>query len=227
MNSPLCILNFHGIGAPHADVDEDEARYWVTQTQFERCLDQAVAHKSAGGQIKITFDDGNRSDLEIACPALAARGLRGHFFILTGRLDDPRYLSPDDIRALETQNMQIGLHGMAHMDWRQADAAGLYLEVNAARDRLSELTRHPIDTVGLPFGGYNKRVIGHLKRAGFKRIYTSDGGHAGSGRLLQHRTSVQAHMGSAEIEAILKNDETLATKGKRALKSWLKANVIG
>lgn len=227
MSAPLCILNFHGIGTPHTDVGADEARYWVTQTQFERCLDQAVAHQSAGGQIAITFDDGNRSDLEIACPALAARGLRGQFFILTGRLDDPRYLSPDDIRALEAQNMEIGLHGMAHVDWRQADTQGLHLEVNAARDQLSKIVGHPIDTVGLPFGGYNKRVIRHLKQAGFRRIYTSDGGHTGAGRMLQHRTSVQAHMEASEIEAILKGTETLAATGKRALKSWLKANVIG
>lgn len=227
MSAQLCILNFHGIGTPHANVGADEARYWVTQARFERCLDQALTHQSAGRQIKITFDDGNRSDLDIACPALLARGLHGHFFILTGRLDDPRYLSSDDIRTLHAQNMEIGLHGRAHVDWRQMDEKGLHVEVNTARDQLSEITGHSIDTAGLPFGGYNKRVIRHLRQAGFKRIYTSDGGHTGSGGLLQHRTSVQGHMEASDIEAILKGNETLATTSKRALKSWLKANVIG
>jgi peptidoglycan/xylan/chitin deacetylase (PgdA/CDA1 family) len=227
MIRPLCIINFHGIGTPHADVGPDEARYWVTQDRFEACLDQAVAYQSGGGQIEITFDDGNRSDLDIACPALVTRGLRGHFFVLTGRLDDPRYLSADDIRTLQAQDMAIGLHGKDHVDWRKATTAGLQIEIDQARDTLSAIVEQPIDTVGLPFGGYDKRVIRYLRRAGFRRIYTSDGGHTEADSQLRHRTSLQAHMGPAHIEAILKDDASAITKVKRALKSWLKANVIG
>jgi peptidoglycan/xylan/chitin deacetylase (PgdA/CDA1 family) len=226
MSDPLCIINFHGIGTPHGNVAADEARYWVSRDQFLAMMDRIKLWTSRGAQIKITFDDGNLSDLAISCPALQERELTGHFFVLTGRLADPAYLSETQIRELLAKGMQIGLHGQDHIDWRKTDAGLLHTETVTARDTLSQITGQPVETVAIPFGAYNARVIRHLKASGFKEIYTSDGGLAAQNRPLRHRTSVRADMDAHRIDALVEDSTPTGARIKRALKSWLKSNVI-
>lgn len=226
MSGSVCILNFHGIGIPHAKVAADEARYWVGHDQFVAMLDRIQLWTSRGAPIKITFDDGNLSDLKIACPTLQERQLTGHFFVLTGRLDDPDYLSEAQVREMLNNGMQIGLHGQDHIDWRKTDAAQLQTETVTARDALSRITGRPVEKVAIPFGAYNARVIRHLKASGFKEIYTSDGGHAAQNRPLRHRTSIRADMDVSRIDAIVTDNTPTSSKIKRTLKSWLKSNVI-
>jgi len=226
MRPAICILNFHGIGTLHDGVGPDEARYWVTRDRFLDTLDRAQAHSARGRPVRITFDDGNRSDLEIAAPVLRDRGLSGDFFVLTGRLGDPRYLSEQDIKTLQEMGMGIGLHGRDHIDWRKADDARLKAETITARDTLAQIVGQQVATVGVPFGAYNARVIKQLRHAGFRQIYTSDGGLASENRVLQHRTSVQGHMDADRIDGILAGREPLSRKINRALKTWLKSNVL-
>ncbi|MEB8388442.1 polysaccharide deacetylase family protein [Rhodobacteraceae bacterium KMM 6894] len=204
-----------------------EARYWISRDQYCDALDRAYTQIQKGRQIGITFDDGNRSDLEIAAPELVARGMTGQFFILTGRLDDPQYLSPADIQTLQGHGMAIGLHGHDHIDWRRLDAAGFKAETITARHTLAAITGHPITTAAIPFGAYNKKVIAGLARNGFRKIYTSDGGQTSDRRRVQHRSSVQADMSSVQIDAILTGQETIHCTARRAIKSWLKTYVIG
>lgn len=226
MRQAICILNFHGIGTPHEGVGPDEARYWVTRDQFLDTLDRAQVHSASGNPVRITFDDGNCSDLDVAAPALRERGLSGDFFVLTGRLSDPRYLSKRDIKALHSQGMRIGLHGHDHVDWRKADDAQLKAETITAREMLAQIVGQEIDTVGIPFGAYNTRVVKQLKHAGFHEIYTSDGGLTSENCPLRHRTSIQGHMDASQIEAILAGRDPLGRKINRALKAWMKSNLL-
>src|SRR5690242_12624710 len=104
------ILNFHGIGVPHEGVDVAERPYWIDEPFFAQILDH-VSARPDGHRIQYTFDDGNQSDLVVGAAALAQRGRTAQFFLLTGRFDDPRYLSPEDARTLVGMGMRIGLHG--------------------------------------------------------------------------------------------------------------------
>lgn len=226
MTHTFCILNFHGIGIPHKSVDQGEAPYWVSVDRFHRILDQIETHRERGHQIKITFDDGNRSDMEIAVPELRKRGLIGHFFVLTGRCEDPRYLSAAEIRALADSEMLVGLHGRDHVDWRRIDDPTLEAETVTARATLSDMAGMPIDTVGIPFGGYDRRVMRQLKRTGFSEIYRSDGGLASDRTRLRHRTSIRAGMSDSFIESVLAGRESPMRRMKRALKTILKEHVV-
>src|SRR5687767_12977702 len=55
----------------------------------------------------ITFDDGGASALSTIAPALARRGWRGHFFMTTGWLNAPGFLSPDALRELAARGHVI------------------------------------------------------------------------------------------------------------------------
>ena len=78
--SSRIILNFHGIGTPHAGLDASEAPYWCRHDIFVAIIDiVAGAIVREGASVSITFDDGNRSDLDIAAPVLRKAGLTSMF----------------------------------------------------------------------------------------------------------------------------------------------------
>ncbi|MFD1047214.1 polysaccharide deacetylase family protein, partial [Kibdelosporangium lantanae] len=84
---PARVINItvHGIGDPPRELDPGEDRTWVTTDQFTQVLDAVVGRDD----VRLTFDDGNASDVEIALPELVARGLTAEFFVLAGLLDEP------------------------------------------------------------------------------------------------------------------------------------------
>ncbi|WP_337188861.1 polysaccharide deacetylase family protein [Phenylobacterium sp.] len=171
------VFNFHGIGVPHAGVPADEAPYWCPTDLFMHLADAMADLLREGRSIEITFDDGNRSDLDIAAPILADRGLSATFFACSGRLDDPRYLDGAGLRSLEVMGMVVGSHGRNHVDLRRADAATLRQETSGSQQTLSEALGRPVDRFAIPFGSYDRRVLGALKT--YTRIYNSDQTRAG------------------------------------------------
>lgn len=219
------ILNFHGLGTPHAGVDPDERRFWISQDRFAEIVDVALAHRNAR-HVVWSFDDGNRSDLTIAAPLLAARGQKGLFFLLIGRLDDPRYLSGEDARTLDAMGMTIGLHGRDHVVWKGLDPATLTAETIESRKVLADHVGKPVDTVAIPFGAYNRRVIAHLRQSGFARIFTSDGGWARAGDRFGNRTSMRADHTLDAIRALLDDDAPLKARLRRKVSTFARRNLI-
>lgn len=220
----ITILNFHGIGEPHEGVEANERPYWISKARFAEILDMADRHPRARS-IRFTFDDGNKSDLTIAAPALASRGRTGAFYILAGRFDDPRYLSRDDCRALVGMGMEVGLHGRDHVDWRALDDTALADEIGTARAEIAEASGLPVSGVGIPFGAYDKRVMSLLKSHGFGPIRTSDGGSAREGARVQNRTSIRSDMPLAQIAALMNGAEPVLSRLRRAASTTLRRHV--
>lgn len=199
MRASVVNLTVHGVGPTDRVLDDGEARTWVTVEQFEQILD-AVAGRS---DVRITFDDGNASDVEIALPRLLERGLRAEFFVLAGLLGEPGRLDHDGVRELVRSGMRIGSHGWAHRDWRRITGDQIPQEFSDAHQVLSELSGQPVTRVAVPFGSYDRQVLRQLRRAGVRRVYTSDGGRAGRESWLQARTSLRDDLGAEWIQRVL------------------------
>jgi peptidoglycan/xylan/chitin deacetylase (PgdA/CDA1 family) len=211
--SGTVILNFHGIGTPRRELEPGEGPWWISVDLFRAILDLvAEAERPAA----ITFDDGNASDLDIAAPELAARGLTAEVFALTGRLGRKGSLSEAGLRELEAAGLRVGTHGVDHVDWRRVDAATLAREISESRARLGEILDREIDAAAIPFGSYGPHVLRALRRAGLARVYTSDGGAAGAGAWLRPRNSVRAGMDLAAVRAILSGEEAFGRRLRRA-----------
>jgi peptidoglycan/xylan/chitin deacetylase (PgdA/CDA1 family) len=207
-------LTFHGVGDPPRPLEPDEADVWVSRGALAAVLD-AVAGRD---DVHITFDDGNASDLEYALPALAERGLHATFFVVAGRLDTPGFLDAAGVRALAGAGMAIGCHGMRHRPWRTLDDGALREELLDARRRLEDVVQRPVTAAGCPFGSYDRRVLGALRKAGFERVYTSDKGAAHANQWLQARTSIGEH---GTLDSILSpRRPTLGRQAKLAVKRW-------
>ena len=221
------IVNFHGIGEPHAGVPVDEVPYWISEELFTDIVDRVVDARAHGRDIGLTFDDGNRSDIEIAAPVLMSRGLRADFFVLTGRVDEAHYLGSDELKALVDMGMGVGLHGQDHVDWRRLDAGGLRRETVTARDRLADLLGKEVSMVSVPFGAYDHAVLAQLRSLGYDEIHTSDGGTTRRGRQVLSRTSIRSDMTSAEIDRILSGREPVVARVRRRLAVKLRQHVAG
>lgn len=173
------ILSLHGVGDPPPGTHPAELPYWWEQAAFNSLLDRIFAAvRDNGTRIAITFDDGNMSDARIALPALVKRGLSARFFVCAGRIGRAHYLDKPALADLLAAGMVIGCHGMNHIDWRLASAAELEEETSAARQVLENLCACRVDEAGIPFGSYDRRVVGILRRQNWKAVYTSDGGSA-------------------------------------------------
>lgn len=181
-------LTFHGIGSPAHPVAQDEAKYWLTPEAFLRMLDAIPAD----GSVEITFDDGNRSDVTLGLPALLDRGLKATFFVLAGQLGAPGSLAASDLRRLQADGMEIGSHGMRHRSWRRLDERGAREEIVEAKARLEDVTGRPVVKAACPFGRYDRAALRQLHEAGFRAVYTSDGGARRPGRWLRARRTVEA-----------------------------------
>ena len=220
------ILNLHGIGQPSDQVPSAEVPYWLSERQFCDIIERASVWRKLGQHVRFTFDDGNRSDLEVAAKMLLEHGLRADFFVLTGRLESNRYLGEKDIQDLIGMGMEVGLHGQDHVDWRNLNGQDLDRETRTARLKLSEIIGRPVNKVSIPFGAYNRRLVSHLKGLRFNRIYTSDGGWARVGARVQPRNSLRSDMSCNRLEEILAARTSLYAGTRRAISVFLRQNVI-
>lgn len=199
MRRMIINLCFHGIGTIDDERESGESRYWVTEANFARILDDVRERP----QVRLSFDDGNRSDLTVALPALSERGLTASFFALAGRLDDPASLSPSDLRELRGAGMTIGSHGWTHSPWRGLDENQARKELIDARTLLAEASDGVIEDAALPLGRYDRRLLTRLREADYRTVFTSDRLPARSSVWLQARYSVTAQDTVESIRSIL------------------------
>ncbi|MER7127978.1 polysaccharide deacetylase family protein [Streptosporangium saharense] len=204
-------LTVHGIGPTDRELDPGEDQTWVSVEQFEQVLDAVVGRED----VRITFDDGNASDLEIGLPRLLERGLTAEFFVLAGLLGEPGRLDESGVLELQAAGMRIGSHGWAHRDWRKLDAEQAVQEISEANRFLGSLVGGPVSRVAIPFGSYDRRVLSRLRRADVTRAYTSDGGRARPGSWLQARNSLRHDIDATWAPRVLDGTPPLPIRARR------------
>jgi peptidoglycan/xylan/chitin deacetylase (PgdA/CDA1 family) len=205
---------FHGIGAPR----KGEENVWLSLEFFREILDFI----GTSSRVHLSFDDGNKTDIEVALPELEKRNLRATFFILAGRIDSQDYLSRDDVSRLIASGMYIGSHGMKHVAWRSLTERQMREEFRDAKPLLEEITGSPVNRVACPHGEYDRRTLAGLRDAGFDRIYTSDGGYARESSYLQPRNSVWVTEDIHRIRSLVELEPRYGERLKKTLSRLVK-----
>jgi peptidoglycan/xylan/chitin deacetylase (PgdA/CDA1 family) len=207
------ILNFHGLGNPPIGIEGSEVAYWLDRATFENVLDQLNEKtESQKTRFKVTFDDGNISDVQIALPALAIRGMKATFFVCAGRIGKTGYLDELAIRDLLQAGMELGSHGMHHVDWRRLSEEQLQIEVLDAKRLLEQVSDHSVSEVAIPFGSFNRRALRKARSAGFSAVYTSDGGIADSKSWLRPRNTLNANLRGKDVMKYFAQRNLLAAR---------------
>lgn len=138
-----------------------------------------VSAPSSGNQVPgvvtLTFDDGRISDTT-AAKMLAEHGLRATFFINSGYIDMPGYLTLADLRSIASSGNEIGGHTVTHPDMSALTHDEIKRQVCEDRNTLVGWG-FPVRSFAYPFGyatpeieqivadcGYNSaRGLGGLK----------------------------------------------------------------
>lgn len=192
-------LCFHGIGTCLREREKGESRYWISEDRFVDILD-AIEGQS---HVRLSFDDGNASDVEVALPELSRRGLAATFFAVAGRLDDLDSIRAAELRQLRAAGMNIGSHGWAHIPWRHLNPAQQHQEFVEARSALAEASGGVVDEAALPLGRFDRRVLAALRQHGYRTVYSSDRLPARPDAWLQGRFSVTKDDSAESVRAII------------------------
>jgi peptidoglycan/xylan/chitin deacetylase (PgdA/CDA1 family) len=211
---------FHGVGRAIRPLIETEKPFWIQTAAFLEILDFITGNLPDS---RLTFDDGNVSDVSIVLPALLERGLTASFFIPAGRIGAEGFLSARNLVELHTEGMQVGSHGMRHRSWRRLDDAVLREEAFEAKDRIEQVLGSPVTSLAFPFGAYDRRGIRAAKACGFQRAYTCDPGPANPRAWLQPRTSIGVSDSPQTVKKMLERPDSvrLIVRGvKRVIKRW-------
>jgi len=177
----------------------------------------------------LTFDDGGATALHPTADLLERRGWRGHFFVTTGRIGTPGFLSADAVRDLRRRGHIVGSHSASHPTRMSAlSRAGLDREWRESIACLSEIAGEPLKVASVPGGYYSREVARSAAAAGIEVLFTSEPTAATAqvdGCLVLGRYVVQRAMGpewSAGLAAGLRGPrwrQTALWKAKRVAKT--------
>ncbi len=124
----------------------------------------------------ISFDDGYVDDVRTILPILKRHGMIGWFFVITGRMTEPGFLTAAQIRELDRAGMDVGDHSAHHVDLRALTPSELTSETLGSRRVLQRVLEHFVYTFAYPFGYFNATVLDALRRAGYTMAFTTQGG---------------------------------------------------
>ncbi len=144
----------------------------------------------------ISVDDGYVDDVTRILPALQRFHMVATFFVITGRMTEPGFLTADQIRQLDRAGMDVGDHTAHHVDLRLLTPAQLRSETAGSKRVLEHVLGHPVYYFAYPFGAYNSTVVDAVHAAGFTLAYSTAGGTTES--TTAPLTMPRVHVGRAE-----------------------------
>lgn len=192
------VAMYHSVG----DCSDDPYRITVTPERLERQLawlrrrglrgvpvgDLLAARARGEGRdlVGLTFDDGYTDFLTAALPLLHRFRCGATLFVLPGRLGGdnawdplgPRklLLTADGIRQAAAEGVEIGSHGLTHIDLTRADDAALTAEVADSRTLLAGIAGVPVNGFCYPYGTVDARVVEAVRAAGYTYACAIDPG---------------------------------------------------
>jgi peptidoglycan/xylan/chitin deacetylase (PgdA/CDA1 family) len=125
--------------------------------------------------VSLTFDDGN-ADNFAAAAVLRQNQLRATWYIPSGLVGTPGFMSWKQLLSLQSDGHEIGGHSLDHMHIEALDAASLRREVCDDRRALQEAGFNPV-SFAYPFGGYDEAAKQMVRECGY-----SSARSIGSGR---------------------------------------------
>ncbi|MFI9547057.1 polysaccharide deacetylase family protein [Streptomyces sp. NPDC052016] len=192
------VAMYHSVGDP----TDDPYRITVTPERLERQLAwlarrglrgvsvaELLAARARGegrDLVGLTFDDGYADFLTGALPVLRRHGCNATLFVLPGRLGgdnawDPlgprkALLTADGIRRAAAEGVEVGSHGMTHVDLTEADDLTLKTETVDSRAALAELLGTEPAGFCYPYGTLDRRAVDAVRDAGYTYACAIDPG---------------------------------------------------
>lgn len=159
----------------HAITMRDAYDYWKGRRRVSR------------NPVVLTFDDGFRSHVTNALPALERHGWPGVLYLTVSALHTPGAdgIGRGGVRRLLRAGWELGSHTMTHPDLTTIGPEELDEEVAGARDWLKREFHQPVGSFCYPAGKNDDTVVAAVEAAGYVTATTVEPGLAGPGDLLR------------------------------------------
>ena len=126
--------------------------------------------------VVLTFDDGHESNATLALPILKEYGFKAHFFITTGWIGTPHFLTAEQVRALHDSGMGIGSHGVTHSFISDLDETSILFELSESKHVLEQIVGKKVSVFSAPGGRYCRQSIQDVQGAGYRHFVSSEVG---------------------------------------------------
>ena len=150
--------------------------------------------------VALTFDDGYADTYTEAFPILRAAGWPATVFVVTDLVDQPGYLTWDQVRELSRAGWEIDSHTVSHPDLRTASNAELATQLRESRRIIERETGRPVLYFSYPAGMYDQRVMDAVGLAGYRGAVTVNHGTRHTLTRLFELARVRVHGDATEGE---------------------------
>lgn len=186
------VLMYHRIG-----YDTDHPNPTVTPETFEMQMEFLRAHhyrvvslsslmedlargrRVPWNTVAITFDDGTVDNFNYAFPVLKRAGFPATIFMITRNVNEPGWLSEEDLRILDESGIEIGSHTVTHAFLpKEPSPAAVRFEIEASKRRLERILGHDVRLFSYPAGGVTVGIREAVKKAGYAGAATTNYGRS-------------------------------------------------
>lgn len=175
--------------------------------------------------VSFTFDDGYRSQLR-AADVLSANGLQGTFYINSGAMTFPGYLSRAQLLSMIADGHEIGGQTVNHAHLENLTVAEQRKEICDDRTNLRQLGI-PVRDFAYPYGYRNEQLAAVVKSCGYSTARAASGlkdrGSDGSACDCQPALPYEGDRWDIPVKPTIKQGDTV-----RQLQDWvLQAEKVG
>ena len=164
-------------------------------------LEEAVRLAKAGQtsppkSVVITFDDGYLDNFNYAFPVLKKMGFPATIFMITNNVNEPGFLSEEDLRILDEAGISIGSHTASHAFLPRLKEGEVAWELAGSKKRLEKILAHPVTLFSYPAGGVTGELETMVKEQGYHGAVTTNYGRKLRDPYALHRVKVSDANGS-------------------------------
>ena len=152
---------------------------WLSSKRFKTLtLDELFSEKWDHGRnaVCLTFDDGWLGNYLYAYPVLNQYGFKATFFVATGLIGTPFYMTWEHLREMVATGMSVQSHTVTHQPLGGMGEAEIHSELSESKMKIEERLGTKVYHMSLPHGTKNTRIWPLAKKMGYKSISTSDVG---------------------------------------------------
>ena len=216
---PVMVLFYHRVADSYPNAWTISRQRFARQINWLESRFELISLAAAQQRIRqghnerpavcITFDDGYAENCDFALPLLIRKRIPCTYFVATDYVLHARPFphdlsggqplppnSPDQLRAMARDGIEIGAHTRTHADLETIqDPEVLRDEIVAARDELQVLLGQPIHYFAFPYGQLRQLTPAALqvaRRAGYHGICSAYGGYNFPGHHAFHLQRIHA-----------------------------------
>ena len=124
--------------------------------------------------VVITFDDGEMNNYLDAFPVLKEFGFKAYFFIIIKRIGETGYMGWKELKELQKAGMVVGSHGLTHEILTNLLDSQMEEELRGSKKNLEFNLGCSIDTLSIPRGFCNDKVIDTAYSLGYQTVFISE-----------------------------------------------------